>query len=57
MIQAAAVLAGDATANQRTNMVYNIYTNVKYAEFEYWNIQTNSSVGVRNSRSVLISTI
>ena len=46
------MLAGNATANQRTSMVYNIYTKVKYAEFEYWDIQKNSSVGVRNSRLV-----
>ena len=56
MVQAAALLSGDASSNLRSTMVYNIYTNVKYAQYEYWDIQKNSSMGVRNERYKLLHT-
>jgi len=48
------MLTNAASANKRSHMVYNMYTNVQYEDYKYWNIQTNSSVGVRNERYCLV---
>lgn len=37
-------------------MVYNIYTNVNAKGYQFWDIQSNSSVGVRNARYKLLHT-
>lgn len=53
---AKAFVSSDITLNKRTNMLYNMYTNIKYEPLHYLDINKNSSVAVRDTQYKLLHT-
>jgi arylsulfatase A-like enzyme len=51
--QAASIQSGNSGVSLRNTMIYNMYNNIKYTPYKYWDLQKNSSVAVRNTRFLI----